>query len=375
MTASSVPALRSSRVRLYESLRTAHLERAHQLAPASILYRVTRYDFDHDAARGLDLVQAGRLRAGLVLLRSDVRVLEVNEPLMLSSLPATAVALVAVAMRRMIGRPRTSVVTYAIGNSDPFEAPVGRRLRSRVRRMGERLLARWAMRRVDRIVYGTPGAREVYRAVLGGTRADASAELVLALPEPHDARPSDADPGSVVFVGALSERKGIRVLLAAWPAVRDARPDAVLRILGKGPLEAEVATAAAIDPTIVLEVDPERSRIHAAMRSSAVLALPSQPSPTWREQVGLPIVEGLSHGCTIVTTTETGLADWLREQGHGVTADPSSPSELAAVLVARLGAPVDRAEVIGALPHRDGRLAADDVLFATAAPVPAGRAS
>ncbi|WP_317229094.1 glycosyltransferase family 4 protein [Clavibacter sp. MX14-G9D] len=373
MTASSVPALRSSRVRLYESLRTAHLERAHQLAPASILYRVTRYDFDHDAARGLDLVQAGRLRAGLVLLRSDVRVLEVNEPLMLSSLPATAVALAAVGMRRMVGRPRTSVVTYAIGNADPFDAPVGPRLRSRLRRTGERLLARWAMRRVDRIVYGTAGAQEVYRAVLGGSRADASAELVLALPEPHDARPSDADPGSVVFVGALSERKGIRVLLAAWPSVRDARPDAVLRILGKGPLEAEVAAAAASDPSIVLEVDPERSRIHAAMRSSAVLTLPSQPSPTWREQVGLPIVEGLSHGCTIVTTTETGLADWLRELGHGVTADPSSPSELAAVLVDRLDAPVARDAVLSALPHRDGRLAADDVLFA--ADVPAGRAS
>lgn len=375
MTPSPVPALRSPRVRLYESLRTAHLERAHELAPASILYRVTRYDFDHEAARGLDLVQAGRLRAGLVLLRSDVRVLEVNEPLMLSSLPATAVALAAVGLRHVTGRPRTTVVTYAIGNADPFAAPVGPRLRSRVRRSVERTLARRVMRRVDRIVYGTPGAQDVYRDVLGSGRADASSELVLALPEPHDARPGDADPGSVVFVGALSERKGIRVLLAAWPAVRDARPGARLRILGKGPLEPEVAAAAAADPTIELEVDPERSRIHAAMRSSAVLALPSQPSPTWREQVGLPIVEGLSHGCTIITTTETGLADWLRQHGHGVTADAASSSELAAVLVARLDAPVDRAAVIGALPGRDGRLAADDALFATAAPVPAGRTS
>ena len=81
----SVPRLPA--VRLYESLRTAHLERAHQLAPASIVHRVTRYDFDESLAVGLDLVQAGPVRAAWLVGRSGVRVLEVNEPLMTSSLP------------------------------------------------------------------------------------------------------------------------------------------------------------------------------------------------------------------------------------------------------------------------------------------------
>ncbi|RII92740.1 glycosyltransferase [Clavibacter michiganensis] len=364
MRSPRVPPLRSSRVRLYESLRTAHLERAHELAPASILYRVTRYDFDDRLAEGLDLHRAGRLRAGLVILRSDVRTLEVNEPLMLSSLPATAVALVALRLRELRGGARAEVVTYAIGNADPFASPVPPRLRSRVRRLAERRLARLVMRRVDRVVYGTDGARDTYLEVLGGARLDAVSELVPALPARHDARRVDPVAGSALFVGALSERKGVRVLLAAWPTVRAARPGATLRILGKGPLQAEVEAAAAADPSITVEIDPARDVIHEAMHDASVLALPSQPSPTWREQVGLPIVEALSHGCTVVTTTETGLADWLRVRGHGVTLDAGSAHELAAVLGAALDSPVDPTAVLDALPARDGRLQADDVLFA-----------
>ena len=122
--------------------------------------------------------------------------------------------------------------------------------------------------------------------------------------------------------------------------------------------------AAARDASILLEIDPPRVRIHEAMATSSVLTLPSQPSATWREQVGLPIVEALSHGCTIVTTRETGLADWLESGGHSVYRDAGSAQALASAILRALDAPVDRTDVLAALPERDGRLAADDWLFA-----------
>jgi glycosyltransferase involved in cell wall biosynthesis len=89
--------------------------------------------------------------------------------------------------------------------------------------------------------------------------------------------------------------------------------------------------------------------------------LPSQPSATWREQVGLPIVEGLSYGCTIVTTTETGLAGWLSEHGHRVVAADADDGELAAAVAAALLNPVE--DVVASLPDHDGRLAADAWMF------------
>ena len=351
-------------VRLYESLRTAHLERAHELAPASIVYRVTRYDFDASLAEGLDLVPAGPLGAAWSIARSRVETLEVNEPLMTSSLPTTALVLAALAVRRRLTGRRTVVVSYLIGNADPFAAVTAPRLRTRLRRRGERVLSRAVWRRLDRVVFGTDAARETYTRLLGAPRASADRADVAALPTRHpDARGGGARPPHVVFVGSFVERKGLRVLAAAWPLVVADRPNATLSLIGKGPLEQEARALSVAEPSVTVEVDPPRARIHAALDEARALVLWSQPSPTWREQVGLPIVEGLSHGCTVVTTTETGLADWLAAHGHVVAADPRSPRVLAAAIVEALDAGRTADDVLADLPDRDGRLAADDRLF------------
>ncbi|OMH31370.1 glycosyltransferase [Tersicoccus sp. Bi-70] len=356
------------RVRVYESVRTAHLERAAALRPASILYRVRRYDFDAALADGLPLVQAGPLRTARLLWGSAPRELEVNEPLMLSAVPAAALAVAAVRVSDLFRRrPRTRVVSYAIGNADPFPPPsASAGLKSRVRRVGERALAHWLWHRLDVVVFGTDGARETYRRALGTTRARLL--TVPALPEPCSCAAMegthDGDrAGRVLFLGALSERKGVDLLLQAWPVVRRARPDARLRIVGKGALQGTVEAAAATDPSIEVLIDPPRARIHVELAAAAVLALPSQPSRTWREQVGLPIVEALAHGTRVVTTTETGLADWLTEHGHRVVDGHADAAVLADALIAALASGPSPDEVRAGLPARDGRLAADDAMF------------
>jgi glycosyltransferase involved in cell wall biosynthesis len=81
-------------------------------------------------------------------------------------------------------------------------------------------------------------------------------------------------------------------------------------VIGAGRLLPEVRAWADGRDDVDLEIDPPRARVHEAMRESSVLVLLSQPHGHWREQVGLPIVEGLAHGCEVVTTSETGLASW-----------------------------------------------------------------
>jgi glycosyltransferase involved in cell wall biosynthesis len=76
-------------------------------------------------------------------------------------------------------------------------------------------------------------------------------------------------------------------------------------------------------------VDPPRAEVHELLRSSAVVAMPSVRRPGWREQIGLPLVEGLTHGCRVVTTTETGLADDLREHPAVELTTPGDPASLA----------------------------------------------
>lgn len=347
--------LRARRVRLYQSIRSAHLERARELSPAAIVYQVTRYDFDPSLAEGLELHRAGPAEAARLIADAGVEAIEINEPLMLASLPATVRTLLS--LRRRGATPL--VVSYAIENADPFAAGTAPRLRTRVRRRLERGAARWVWRRVDRIAFGTEAALDRYRQLLGD--ATGVSTVIPALPAPCDrADEPPVDPETVLFLGAFVPRKGIRVLLEAWPAVLAARPAAKLVVVGKGALLDEVR---AVEGVTLIE-DPSRDRIHTALAEAALLVLPSQPTPTWREQVGLPIVEGLQHGCTVVTTAETGLASWLTAHGHRVVERPADAAELAATLLAALDDPVPPAAVRASLPARDGRLAADDWMFA-----------
>lgn len=352
------------RVRLYHQLRTAHLERAVQLPPATIVYGARRYDFDDRLTARLDLVQTSGLGAAWWMCTHDVTTLEVNEPLYRQSVRRTAVALTGLRAGQLVRRgPRPQVVCYAIENLDPSELPPPTTRRARLARRVDARLASLVWHRVDRVAFGTEASAHLYGRVLP-RRVGRATQVVPALPAAQ-VRPDEVSktPGAMLFLGAFDDRKGVRQVLAAWPSVRSARAAGRLLVLGKGPLEGLVRARAVADPTIEVEVDPSRERIREALEDSQVLVLPAQPTPGWREQVGLPIVEGLSYGCTVVCTAETGLASWLRQHGHHVLEDPLSEDSLVAALVRALRHPLPVAHVLASLPAQDGRLVADAWLF------------
>ncbi|WP_432544516.1 glycosyltransferase [Kineococcus sp. SYSU DK002] len=350
------------RVRLYRTLRTAHLEQALQLHPAVIVYSRRRYDFDDALAARLDLVHAGPWRAAALLLRRGAAEVEVNEPLMRMAVRATAVAVAAARVRGLLTGRQPRLVSYGIENLDPFGAP--RDARAALAAHLDRALTRFVWGQLDRFVYGTEAARDLYARLLPPFGDPAGHRLLPTLPQPCDCPPAPRDRSAVLFLGAFSPRKGFGLLREAWPAVRDAAPGAHLHLAGQGAQAAEAAAWAEADRTVELSLDPPRPLVHAALRRAQVLVLPSQPQPGWREQLGLPLTEALAHGCTVVTTDETGLAPWLRAHGHTVVPAGGSPGELAGAVAAALRAARPAAGVLADLPARDGRLAADDWLFA-----------
>ncbi len=230
---STIPPVR--RARVYQSVRTAHLERFRELEPAEVLYLDTSYDFDTDQV--LDSgIRRLRGRGALLrsLLRRDIDVLEVNEPLMVPGLRTAVTAVLAVRLRDGLRRRRTSVVTYAIENSDPFEHlqdQLGRRLPL------YRLACRWLTRRLDRIAFGTEAARETYGPYLQGSHAVQA--VVPALPAPCAACAGslgarDRETGRLRRrVQRTQGRPTAGRRVAAAPA---RRPTARLRLLGKGAL-------------------------------------------------------------------------------------------------------------------------------------------
>lgn len=359
------------RARVYQSVRSAHLERFHALEPATVYFIDRSYDFEGALLTGLDIVPCASPWDLVRRLRRDgVDDLEINEPLMVPGIKTAMLAMAAVrwASPRTRRGSRTRIVTYAIENSDPFvhlRDKLGRR--TPAYRWG----ARFLLRHVDRLAFGTEMARETYAPYLSRFRGTST--VVPALPTPcldcvGPDGPAAAERGPVVaFVGAFDERKGIRALLEAWPRVRSEVPGARLLVLGKGPLEDLVRSAADADPSIELTLDPSREAIHAAFARARAATLLSVPWRGWREQVGLPIVEALSHGCEVVTTGQTGLATWLRDHGHQVVPTaPAEPAEAARALVRALATTRGPGDVLASLPARDGRLDADRWMFGTA---------
>ncbi|MBO3096485.1 glycosyltransferase family 4 protein [Cellulomonas dongxiuzhuiae] len=351
-------------VQLYEQARTAHLERQAADPRLSLLYAAPRYDFDVQLAERLDARRASTLDAARLLWRSDVAVLEITEPAFLAGIVRAATCLTALRLRRVVRRrPLPRVVSYAIGNNDPREEYQPRSVREQVTFRAKWWMSSRVVRRVDRLVFGTPQAAATYHALYGPPSRHQETRTIPALPTPCSCPTAAPDPGRILFLGAFVERKGLAVLLEAWPALAE-HPGTTLTCVGKGQLEGEVRALAATDDRVRVVVDPPREQIHAELRAASVLVLPSQASPTWREQVGLPIVEALEHGCTVVTTDQTGLAPWLAEHGHRVVPSSAAAADLGDALLDTLLAPLPRAEVLASLPTQDGREAAHAWMFA-----------
>jgi glycosyltransferase involved in cell wall biosynthesis len=197
--------------------------------------------------------------------------------------------------------------------------------------------------------------------------------LFQELPVPNG-EAAAGEPGHAIFVGALERRKGVSVLMDAWPLVEANMSNAVLTILGSGVLEAEVIAWCAERPTSrrYLGLKPRPEAVIEVSRHAALIA-PSIPAGRWREQIGLPIKEALAGGLTVVTTDETGLSPWLRANGHRVLPlrDDNSPvSSLARAVEDALSNPLDRAGVRSSLPEQDTRLEAERWLHGATAGEP-----
>ena len=354
-------------VRSYESVRTAHFERDSG-RDVTILYGTTRYDADAGVAAGAKLVRASVAAAFRFALYNPIDVIEINEPLYLRTVPRSMAVIFGNRLRSIRHGRRAVVVTYAIENLDPMRAHA-RSLRARIRRRVSRMGASFLWRRLDRVVFGTQGAKDLYTQTFGDTPRLTESALIQSLPSAAPGALLNAERApTVVFLGQLSPRKGFDAVLRCWPAVVATHPDAQLVIIGKGAGEQLAIAASEDDTSISVVIDPPRARIFEELQRAKVLVLPSRRMPAWREQVGLPIVEGLSYGCEIVTTIETGLAAWLAAHGHQVVRDDSD-NALASALLSSLMSSRLPADVVADLPETDGRLAAESWLTA----MPRGR--
>ncbi len=353
----------SPNVRVYGRLRTAHLERFRKMAPAQVLYWATRYDYDPSEADPANPpVQLSRVGILRELVRRHHAAVDINEPAMVDRWLFLILQVLAVRLRSLRDRRPTTIAAYCMANADPaIEVGVRWHLPPAACRALTKLMMTIIVRSCDRLAFATTASYDMYEGYVGRGALEGRAQVFEAIPTACDCLEAgeDRNPDQLAFVGGFLEHKGIREAMAAWDEVAPRRPDARFVIIGKGRLQDEVEAWAESRPSVTVLVDPPRSVIHHTLRTSGAVILLSQRAGHWREQIGLPIQEGLGHGCEIVTTTDPGLAGWLADHGHAVLEPTATPREVADAVEAALDRARERTGSLEHLPGEDQRFVAD----------------
>ncbi|WP_077342109.1 glycosyltransferase family 4 protein [Pseudocolwellia agarivorans] len=124
--------------------------------------------------------------------------------------------------------------------------------------------------------------------------------------------PNNEAPLKLLYVGEISEKKGIKQLLSI--VRRFTEQEVVLTVVGKGPLESLVRTE---DSQVnYLGAIYDRSKLALIMSEHDVLMLLSQKTQTWEELFGIVIVEAIASGCAVIATDHIGPRDILGEGEH-----------------------------------------------------------
>lgn len=163
-------------------------------------------------------------------------------------------------------------------------------------------LSRRLLRRAEIVVCASTTLAADARAL--GARAVRVIPSGITVP---DTTAEPAEPPHVLFVGRLSEEKGIRDLVEAAEGLP-------LVVVGDGPLRSLVPDTAGF--VLHDELGPYYER-------AAVVCVPSR-----REGYGMTAREAMAHGRAVVATGVGGLAEAIDDEVNGLVVAPGDPAAL-----------------------------------------------
>jgi glycosyltransferase involved in cell wall biosynthesis len=135
-------------------------------------------------------------------------------------------------------------------------------------------------------------------------------------------------PGEhLLYLGRLTEEKGVRLLMAAWDKV-SGKLGVPLVIAGAGPLADDVAAWAADRHDVSFVGLQDKAASRALIARSVAVVVPSQ----WLETFGLVVVEAMAAGVPAVVAGHSSLAELVSDGVTGITHQPGDASSLAVAL-------------------------------------------
>jgi glycosyltransferase involved in cell wall biosynthesis len=116
--------------------------------------------------------------------------------------------------------------------------------------------------------------------------------------------------GYALFVGRLSQEKGLDVLLDAW---KKAPAGARLKIVGDGPMAAAVKDAASTIPGIEWLGSRSKDEVSRLMADAAFLIVPS----VWYESFGLVMIEAFAVGLPVIASRLGAMRELVSDGKNG----------------------------------------------------------
>jgi phosphatidyl-myo-inositol alpha-mannosyltransferase len=140
------------------------------------------------------------------------------------------------------------------------------------------------------------------------------------------------DRPTVLFVGRLEKRKGLRFLLRAWPSVLERHPRARLVVVGKGrPLEGyrRFAARQGWSPTdVVFAGYVATEDLPRYYQRCDVFCAPN----TGQESFGIVLLEAMAAGAPIVASNIPGYRDVVTHGEQGLLVEAQDPEAIASAI-------------------------------------------
>lgn len=196
-----------------------------------------------------------------------------------------------------------------------------------------RLLRTW-VDKVDRYIALTEFSRQKF--IEGGLPPEKIAvKPNFVYPDPG---PGTGGGGYALYVGRLSQEKGISTLLSAWRKLDGRLP---LKIVGDGPLNAYVEEAVRQMPGVTWVGRKPSSEVQILLSDATLLVFPSE----WYENMPRVLIEAFASG-TPVIASNLGAASVMVQHGRtGRHFRPADPEDLAAQVEWFLTHPHELAEM------------------------------
>jgi glycosyltransferase involved in cell wall biosynthesis len=151
------------------------------------------------------------------------------------------------------------------------------------------------------------------------------------------------DPGKLVFVGRLVEKKGVNVLIDAMPRVLAQFPGVELTVIGAGPLEADLrrqCRSLDIRDNVVFLGSQPQSKLPKFYQQAAIAVFPFVKAKDGdQEGLGLVVIEAMGCGCPVIASDLPAVRDTIQHGKTGLTVIPGDSQVLADRIITALENP------------------------------------